>query len=61
MEPRIRFDTRTRKFKNEVTNRRGKKGLFLNLKKSCIINGLKHIPVHILSKDRYVEGWVTYV
>ena len=25
-EPRIRFYTRTRKFKNEVTNRRGKKG-----------------------------------
>ena len=41
MEPRIRFYTRTRKFKNEVTNRRGKEGPFLNLKKSCIINGLR--------------------
>ena len=36
MEPRITFYTRTRKFKNEVTNRRGKKGQFLNLKISCI-------------------------
>ena len=40
MEPRIRLYTRTRKLKNEVTNRRGKKGPFLNLKKSCITNGL---------------------
>ena len=27
-------------FKNELTNRRGKKGPFLNLKRCCIINGL---------------------
>ena len=40
MEPRLRFYTRTRKFNNEVTNRRGKKDSFLNLTKSCIINGL---------------------
>ena len=39
-EPRIRFYTRPRKFKNEVTNRRGKMGPFLNLKKYGIINGL---------------------
>ena len=39
MEPHIRFYTRTRKFKNEVTNRLGKKGPSLNLKKSWIING----------------------
>ena len=39
MEPRLRFYTRTRKFKNEVTNRWGKKGPSLNLKKSWIING----------------------
>ena len=39
MEPRIRFYTR-RKFKNEVTNRGGKKGPILSLKKSCIIDGL---------------------
>ena len=41
IEPRITFYARTRKFKNEVTNRRSKKGPFLNLKKCCIINGLK--------------------
>ena len=39
IEPRIRCYTRinisTGKLKNEVTNRRGKKGPFLNLKKSC--------------------------
>ena len=39
IEPRIRLYTRTSKFKNEEKNRRGKKGQFLNLKKSCIING----------------------
>ena len=44
VEPRIRFYTRTRKIKNEVTNRRGKKGP-LNLKKSCIINGLKDLEI----------------
>ena len=32
--------TPIRKFKNEVTNRRGKKGSSMNLKKYCIINGL---------------------
>ena len=37
IEPRVRFYTRARKFKNEVTNRRGKKGPFLNLEKTCII------------------------
>ena len=41
IEPRIRFYTRRTKFRNEVTNKRGKEGMFLNLKKSCIINGLK--------------------
>ena len=40
MEPRIIFYTRSRKFKNEVTNRTGKKGPLLNLKKSCIVYGL---------------------
>ena len=40
MEPRVRFYTRMRKFKNGVTSRRGKKGPFLNLKKSCTTNGL---------------------
>ena len=40
MEPRIRFYTRTRKFKTEVINRRGKKSPLFNLEKSCIINGL---------------------
>ena len=39
LEPRIRFDGRTRKFKDEVTNRKGKTGPFLTLKNS-IINGL---------------------
>ena len=41
MGPRIGFYTRTRKFKNDATNGRGKKGPFLNLKKCCGINGLK--------------------
>ena len=41
IEPRIRFYTRTREFKNEVTNRRSKKGPILNLKKFCIKNGLR--------------------
>ena len=36
------FYTRTRKLKNELTNRRGEKGPLLNLKKSCILNGLIH-------------------
>ena len=35
LEPRIRFYTHTRKLKNDVTNRRGKKGPFLNLKKNA--------------------------
>ena len=30
-----------REVQNEVTNGRGKKGPFLNLKKSCIISGLR--------------------
>ena len=38
----MRFYTRTRKFKSEITNRRGKKGPFLNLKTSCIIGGLRN-------------------
>ena len=40
MEPRIRFYTRTRKLKNQVTNGWGKKGQVLNLRTFCIINGL---------------------
>ena len=32
--PRITFYTRTRKLKNKVTSRRGKKGPFLNLQKN---------------------------
>ena len=55
-EPRIRFYTRTRKFKNEVTNRRGKKGPFLNLKKSCIINGL----TAALEDIRFMSDWNLY-
>ena len=45
MEPRIRFYTRTRKFKNEVTNR-WEKGPFLNLKKYCIRNSLRLLIAH---------------
>ena len=50
IEPCVRFYTRTRKFKNDFTNRRGKKGPFLNVKKYSIRNGLtveiygNHIP-----------------
>ena len=36
IEPRIRCDTRTRKFEIEVTTSRGKNGPFLSLKKVCI-------------------------
>ena len=32
------------KLKNEVTNRKGKKGPFLNLKKTRVIDGLMAIP-----------------
>ena len=41
MEPHGRFYTRTRKFKNGVTNRWGKKDAFYYLKKTCIINSLR--------------------
>ena len=40
IEPRIRFYTRTWKFKHDVINRRGKKGSLFNLKKNFILNGL---------------------
>ena len=56
MEPRIRFYTRARKFKNEVTNRWGKKGPFLNLKKSCIINGRSNREyLTMLYRDRWCK------
>ena len=39
----IRNYTCLHEFKNEVTNRRGKKTPFLNLKKKSIRNSLRHI------------------
>ena len=44
--------TTRRKFKNRVTNRRGKKGPLFNLKKTCIINGFSRqkIPRYFFRK-----------
>ena len=63
IDSRPRFYTRTRKFKHEVTNRRGKKGPFLNLKKCRTINGLsinsgELYLVHgiVIPGTRYIGG-----
>ena len=47
-----------KEFKKEVTNGRGKKGQFLNLKEHCIINGLTRIfPMYeLLGQPKTDEG-----